>query len=162
MKNAFLYLAAVLIIAVLSSCSIGQLFDQFNAAPTAQLEPNKGRVVGTLLVRSGGSTQPVSGFNVYLAATVKDITGKDAFVGLERVNAPRAITDAQGTFIFQNIVPGNYGLVLDIGFDTILMLKPESEEGIILTVMPGKEVSLGTLLYESLPLPPRPQRPPYP
>ncbi len=111
-----------------------------------------GRVVGILQVRSTkDEPQPVKDTNLYLAGTIRDATGKEVLVGFDRVNSPRAITDDQGRFAFQNVAPGNYGLIYDLVFNAFLLSKPDSEDAVIITVPAGKETDLDTLLYDSLP-----------
>jgi hypothetical protein len=162
MKNHLLTIMLVLLVAGISACLSAPQTPP--STPTPTLASDKGRVVGTIQVRYGASAQPFRNYNLYLGETVKDNTGKDTFVGLDRVHSPRATTDDQGYFAFQNMTPGTYGLVLDTGNNAFLLLKPnqEKEEAIVVAVTPGKEVDLGTLLYDSLPIPPVPQPYPYP
>jgi hypothetical protein len=143
----------------LSACSSGSLPP---ATPTPTLAPDKGRVIGILQVREGETKKPVSNVNLYLGATVKDSTGKDSYVGFDRLHDPRAITDDKGHFAFQNVTPGNYGLIFDNGFNSYFLNKPNTEEGYLVSVETGKEIDLGTLVYDSLPLLPTPKPYPYP
>jgi hypothetical protein len=101
---------------------------------------------------------------LYLAETIKDNTGREVVAAMDRVRSPRTVTDDQGRFVFPNISPGNYGLVLDYVFESYLLLKPDSQEALLIEVSAEKQIDLGTLLYDSLPLP-QPTKPsivPYP
>jgi hypothetical protein len=162
MKNHLLKLWLVLTITVISACSSTP--ETPAPTPTPTLAPDKGRVVGTLQVRSGNSPQPMRNYSLYLGETVKDNQGKDTFVGLDRLHSPRATSDYQGHFGFQNIPPGTYGLIVDNVYTAFLLLKPsqDKEEAIIVTIAPGKEMDLGTLLYDNLPAAPTPPSYPYP
>jgi hypothetical protein len=148
MKN-LLIIASLFMIFAISGCASNSAPP---ATPTPTLAPDKGQIIGILQVRGGDSVKAVSNVNLYLGGTVKDSTGKDSYVGFDRLNDLRAIPDDNGHFAFYNITPGNYGLIFDNGFNAYFLNKPDSEEGLLVSVVPGKAVDLGILLYDSLPL----------
>lgn len=159
-KNVLVPLV-VLIAVILPACSVTPPAPLPTATPT--LAPDKGRVVGVMQVRTGTGVQGLYRYNLYLGRTIKDNSGKDIFVSLDRINSPRATTDEQGRFAFQNIDPGTYGMLLDTGNNSFQLLQPGKEEMIIVTVGAGTTVDLGTLVYDSVPTPPLPAQPyPYP
>jgi len=111
-----------------------------------------GRVSGILQVGS----HPAKNALLYLAETIKDSAGIDSFAAMDRIRSPKAVADDQGRFVFSNVPPGNYGLILDVITSSYLLMKPDSEEVLLIEVSAEKQVDLGTLLYDSLPLPPQP------
>lgn len=153
MKYHLFVLTAVLTFLGATSCSSISLLA---STPTATISPDLGRVTGTLQVRSGETVQPVKDVLLYLGETIKDNRGMESLVAFDRVHSPRTTTDAQGRFVFSDIKPGRYGLFLDTVVRSFLLLKPDSEEAILFEVSAGKETDVGTLIYESLPVTPRP------
>jgi hypothetical protein len=97
---------------------------------------------------------------LYLGEIIRDTTGKESLAGFDRVTSPRTTTDNQGHFVFANVRPGRYGLFLDTVVRAFLLLKPDSEDALIIEVSAGKETNLDTLLYDSLPISLEPK--PYP
>lgn len=153
MKYYLLALETILVLLITTACSFNSLLPN---TPTATLAPGMGRVTGVLQVGAREKPQPAKNALLYLAKTIKDSTGKDSVAALDRVHSPRTVTDNQGRFMFSNVPPGNYGLVLDIITNSFLLMKPGSEEALLIEVPAEKQVDLGTLLYDSLPLPSQP------
>ena len=153
MRHKVLAVGIFLGLLTVSACSNGPAVP---TTPTPTLAPDRGRVVGILQIREGNSSRPVSNVNLYLGGTIRDNTGKELMIGFERVSSPRAVTEANGYFAFHNIPTGNYGLILDMVFDSFLLAKPDADEAVLVSVSGGKQVDLGTLFYDSLPLVPTP------
>ena len=82
---------------------------------------------------------------------VDEKTGIEISAALDRSIAPKTITDENGEFTFSNVRPGRYGLILIVGTEIYLLLYPDSELGVLLTVEFG-EIDLGILDYSDLPL----------
>ncbi len=153
MKYYLLALETILVLLITTACSVASLPP---ITPTVTLAPGMSRVSGVLQVGSKERAQPAKNALLYLAETVKDSTGGDSFAALDRIRSPKTIADDQGRFVFSNVPPGNYGLILDVIKNSYLLMKPGSEEALLIEVSAGKQVDLGTLLYDSLPLPPQP------
>jgi hypothetical protein len=117
--------------------------------PTYTTDPQMGSVTGRLLLNDKG----VGDALLYLAAVVKDKSGKDIVAGLDRMNSPNVRTDTQGTFNFVNVAAGRYALILDVVTSQSMINYPDKETPIIVDVTAGKAVDLGVLNYDSLPLP---------
>ncbi len=183
MKNSKLVLIALIIIIVLSACSKAtivatqtpvatteqtaqypapQVVVTSNPAypdpvtplintpgPTWTPDPQMGKVFGTLLI----TNNPVKNINLYLAEVIIDASGRDVVAGLDRITAPNSVTDDQGLFNFINVKAGRYALILDVVTNQYLMNYPGKEEPIIIEVVAGKEVDLGKLNYDTLPIP---------
>jgi hypothetical protein len=153
MKYYLLALETILVLLITTACSVDSLPP---ITPTETLAPGMSRVTGVLQVGTREEPQPAKNALLYLAETLKDSTGIDSFAALDRIHSPRTVADDQGRFVFSNVPPGNYGLILDVITNSYLLMKPGSEEALLIEVSAEQQVDLGTLLYDSLPLPPQP------
>jgi len=153
MKYYLLALETILVLLIATACSVDSLPP---ITPTVTLAPGMSRVTGVLQVGTREESQPAKNALLYLAETIKDSTGSDSFAALDRIRSPRTVADDQGRFVFSNVPPGNYGLVLDVITNSYLLMKPGSEEALLIEVTAEQQVDLGTLLYDSLPLPSQP------
>jgi hypothetical protein len=120
-----------------------------NPLPTYTSDPNMGNVIGKLLLNNSA----VKNTTLYLAGLIKDASGRDVVAGLDRVKSPNTTTDNNGTFAFINIKAGSYALILDVVTNQYLMKYPSNNETIIIQVEVGKQLDLGDLNYDTLPLP---------
>jgi hypothetical protein len=84
---------------------------------------------------------------------MKDNNGNDIVAGLDLSKAETTTTGQDGSFTFVNVPLGRYALVLDIVNQQYLLSYPDKEEAIIMQVEAGKEINLGDLNYDELPLP---------
>lgn len=106
-------------------------------------------VTGKILFRS----KPVAGEILFLGTVLSDpVNGKELAVSLDRSNAPKSVTSSEGVFIFKNLPPGKYGLMLISGMDSFLLLDPKTQDAVILNVDDEKIYNLGLLDYDDLPL----------
>lgn len=121
------------------------------AEPTPTQDATLGRVKGRLLENS----RPAPNVILYLAEVVKDPSGTEMVVSYDRSTSPNTTTDEQGNFVFVNINPGRYGLILDIVVDAYFLHYPGGEnKQILFSVEVDQETDLGKLDYDDLPLPP--------
>jgi len=97
--------------------------------------------------------QPVKNVILYLAETIKDSAGVDSVAAVDRVRSPRTVSNDRGHFLFSNVPPGTYGLVIDFITTSYLLWYPNAEKPLLIQVSAGEETALGTLLYDTLPLP---------
>jgi hypothetical protein len=112
-------------------------------------DPSMGYVLGKLLNKN----TPIPNISLYLAEVITDSTGKQQVAGLDPRNSPNTITDEQGNFVFTQLKPGSYALILDIVTNQFLLNYPNTEKPIILQVEAGKENNLGDLNFNDLTLP---------
>lgn len=122
-------------------------------APAASIPTPKsdqvGVVVGKLLNRKPQSDlKPLAGAPVYLGKILKSQQGAEGMVELAKETAPKATVDAQGQFVFSDVPPGRYGLMLDTPLGAILLNKPVTGEGMIADVGGGKTFDFGELHYD--------------
>lgn len=120
-------------------------------APTLTVtpDPTKGAITGTLLRNNKGVPEAI----IYLAEIIKDDQGKDSLAGLDPTKSPSTTTNADGVFVFANIAPGKYQLVLSTVINYYFLYYPGGKQEIIVTVEPNKTFEVGELNYDSLPIP---------
>lgn len=117
--------------------------------PIPQPSSTTGVIVGTIKVNN----EPVPNLTVYLAEVLTDDVGIERVASYDRINSPRAFTNETGQFVFSNIEPGKYGLVLDTVISAYLLHKPQEETALIIAVEAGQQTDVEMLNYDSLPLP---------
>ncbi len=120
--------------------------------PTVTPDVTKGYITGALRLNGQG----VGDIILYLAEIVKDSSGQDRGATLSPVLSPNTTTDIEGKFIFTNISPGKYQLVLYTVINAYFLYYPGEKKEIIVTVEAGKTVEVGVLDYDTLPLPTAP------
>ncbi len=120
-----------------------------NPSPTEAIDPQMGIVQGTL----SRNHVPVPDISLYLADVMKDSNGNDLVAGLDLTTAESTTTGPDGSFTFLNIKPGRYALILDVITQQFLLSYPDKQDAIIMQVEAGKEINLGELNYDELPLP---------
>jgi hypothetical protein len=81
---------------------------------------------------------------------------RPGFVSVDKMTAPRAQFDQEGKFIFTNVPPGKYSLVLDLIISTIVLKDPESGGDLLIDVVEGETVDMGTLVYPDVNVSPQP------
>jgi hypothetical protein len=118
-----------------------------SSSPTQ--DHNKGSIKGRLLMNN----QPVADAILSFAEVIRDSDGREMVVSYDPASSPTTNTDSQGNFYFKNIDPNKYGLILDTIIKSYLLHYPEEENSqIVILVEKGKEVDLGDLNYDSLPI----------
>ena len=125
--------------------------DELYATPGAipQAASSSGVVVGMIQVNK----EPIPNLTIYLAEVLIDGEGQERVASYDRVNSPRAFTNEEGQFVFSNIQPGNYGLVLDTVLSSYLLHLPQEDVALIITVEAGEATSIELLNYDDLPIP---------
>jgi hypothetical protein len=119
--------------------------------PTIEIKVNEdtGFVTGTLEFLEANDSKPVSNISLFLAEVLKDESGIPRVVSVNRADSPRAATDIKGQFVFSNIPPGEYGIVLDIVVKAYLLPEPGSDSDLLIQVEPGEIIDLGLLQYDA-------------
>ena len=115
-------------------------------------DPTKGSASGILMLENNQGASSVANAILYLAETLRGDSGEESLAAFDRVRSPRTQTDDQGRFVFMNVQPGKYGLVLDTVVNSYLLLWPGEQEAILIEISKGETVDLGTLTFDSLPL----------
>ena len=119
------------------------------AGPVPTPASDKGVITGHLLING----EPVSTVILYLADVTKDDQGIERLAGFSRTSSPTAQVDLEGKFVFADVPPGRYGLVLDTIHSAYLLHQPGEEIEWLFEVIAGELLDLGNLDYDSLPIP---------
>ncbi len=117
-------------------------------APTPTYDAQMGIVRGRLLEAKA----PVKDLIVFLAEIAKDAKGTELAASFSATDSPRMNTTENGEFVFMNVKPGRYSIVLYTGMDAWLLNYPDKKEPILFTVEAGKTVDIGDLNYDDIPL----------
>jgi hypothetical protein len=111
--------------------------------------PGKGIVIGVLLRDNLGlPLEAMTKTRLYLGP-VKTTTGGERFVSHSANVDPVTFTGEDGTFIFTDIEPGSYGLIVATPISSVLMRHHDSGEEVVFTVEAGETVDLGELHFLS-------------
>ncbi len=104
--------------------------------------------VGGVLVREldNGGYQSVVPLDLFLAEMILDSNGQAMFVG-KTDNSPSANLFETGVFIFQNVVPDTYALIIDLGFSQF-PINDENGEIRLIEVVPGEALDLGQVFIQ--------------
>lgn len=112
---------------------------------------DKSTITGRLQVNPA-DPHPVVGAILYLAEIIPESSGTPYLAGFERTHSPRTLTDAAGQFVFVDVDPQQYSLVLDRVSEAYLLGHPNQAPGdFIFEAVAGQVLDLGTLTYVSLP-----------
>ncbi len=104
--------------------------------------------VGGVLVREldNGGYQSVVPIDLFLAEMVLDSNGQPMFVGKTDASPSANLFDT-GVFVFQNVVPDTYGLIIDLGFSQF-PINDENGEIRLVEVVSGEAIDLGQVFVE--------------
>ena len=105
-------------------------------------------ITGVLLVEPG--PKPVASTLLALGGVVEN-NGTPMLASLE-ATSPRALTDINGRFVFTNIPPGKYTLILDKVFESYLLNHPKDQSDLLIIPEAGQVFDLGNLVYSELPI----------
>ncbi len=107
-------------------------------------------VTGYILKNKTSPTPP----GTVLLALGKVIIGPDGMpmvARFDRDEAPHTLTDINGRFVFTDVPPGQYTLIVDRISDAFMLKHPDTGEDFIITASAGEIVDLGEIVYNTLP-----------
>lgn len=132
------FLITLLLVTLLISCGTSQ---SPQTTVVVQTKPGTGIITGTMLDENDA---PIEGLGVYVAT----IEG-DGVIGFSVNNAPRGITESNGTFIIPDIQPGTYSLAYWTPGPSGLIGDPKGiDQPVKVTVTVGQTVSAGNLIIQ--------------
>lgn len=144
--SLFIILGAV---AFSTACSNSKPSDRLlnhDIIPTATADT--GVVHG--IVQSFDTKQPLStdanGIDVYLAEILENEDGSLRFAGFDRKTAPVTAADENGQFVFTNVAPGAYAIVIKSPLSEVIAVQassPDQEAEVIISA--GEVVDVGTV-----------------
>jgi hypothetical protein len=117
--------------------------------PTAAQD--KGVVHGILL--EADSKQPLTeakGVDVFLGAVLRSADNPQGLASLDKLTAPRADPDDSGRFVFADVPPGEYALIVRSPISEVVARKLDQSGDVIVTVVPGNAIDLGEV-YSKFP-----------
>jgi hypothetical protein len=101
-----------------------------------------GTITGKLVTSPPGRSP--AGVTLYLAALLPLTPGPDYLIGMDLANSPRTVVYEDGRFLFPNIAPNRYALVLWTPNQSAYAQDPaNSDKELIVTVAAGQIVELG-------------------
>jgi hypothetical protein len=104
---------------------------------------DNGVVIGYMMVQ--GENKPYAGI-LYLGGMVyADNPDAPPMVGFSVETSPKADMDQVGRFVFKDVKPGDYGLVLWNPVSFFLLNEPNTEKSIKVVVKKGEVIDLGTV-----------------
>lgn len=112
-----------------------------------------GSVVGSVVVKSPTVDKAVVDVIVALAEVIKRTDGPPRATGYDPAHSPQTAFDHQGHFVINNVPPGDYGIIVDWGKSAFMLNDPKTGNGIVITVKANAVTDIGTLTYQSLPMP---------
>jgi len=115
--------------------------------PDVTKDPTMGSVIGRILENG----KPVEYADLYLAELLINEEGKEVAFAFDYSTSPRTQSDKDGRFEFVNLPTGEYGLVYDVGAESVLLLDPATGGQLKIEVMSGVELDAGDLDFSELP-----------
>lgn len=113
----------------------------------------KAVLVGSLVQKGidGAPDKPYENLRLFLGILLVADDGKSTLARVDALKAPQAITDAEGNFVFSDLVPDRYVLVLQVPPNNLIKLNnPETGLDMIIDVEGGKITDIGPQ-YHDLP-----------
>ncbi|MEZ4510982.1 MAG: hypothetical protein R3C62_03830 [Chloroflexota bacterium] len=107
-------------------------------------------VVGGVLIRelTDQGFMPLNPQKLLLGEIVHTASDEPAYVSVDDQTSPQAELFPTGVFIFRNVAPGTYGLVVDLGFTQFLVNQPDGSQ-FLFTVEPGQALDLGQVITQT-------------
>ena len=107
---------------------------------------DKAVITGTLVQKGsdGNPDFPYEGLRVYLGILLVADDGKSTLARVDPMKAPQAITDAEGRFVFQDIEPTEYILVLQVPPNNLMKLNdPVTGKDMLIEAKAGEITDIG-------------------
>ena len=107
-----------------------------------------GSVKGELYLQG----KPMNKVLLFLSDIHKDDHGEERLVSIDYNTKIRAETQADGSFLFVNVPPKRYALVLVVMPNSFLLLNPKDQAAMVVPVDAGQATNMGRLDYDALPI----------
>jgi hypothetical protein len=126
-----------------------QPFNILTSTPAQLPQPAPGTSIISGILKIENTDQPMVGVELYLAQHI-GVTPDTPIYKLDLESAPYAITGDNGRFIFEDVPPGRYAIVIWIPFNSFLVRNPTTGSELLIDVEPNRIYDIGTL-YERHP-----------
>jgi hypothetical protein len=119
--------------------------DPERSLPRPQAETG---TVGGVLIReiTDHGFVPLTPYELILGSVILDSQGRPALLGYDDTSQ-RAETFPTGIFVFSNVPPGNYGLIVNMGFTQFPVTGDDGGE-LVITVEEGSVLDLGQVIVQ--------------
>lgn len=121
-------------------------------APTSIPTPASDRasMTGVIAKKVGESGEEVyPNIRLYVGILLIDSTGQKTLARVDEKNAPQTRTDQQGRFVFKDLEPGKYILVVQVPPNNLMKLNhPETGRDMVIELAAGELKDMGTLYYD--------------
>jgi hypothetical protein len=127
-----------------TNTAAGSASETSRAIPTATQD--KGVVYGILMQID--TKQPLTeaqGVDVFLGAILRSGDNAQSLASLDKTTAPRADPDANGRFVFADVPPGEYAIVVRSPVSEVVARKLDQPGDVIVVVVAGKAIDLGEI-----------------
>ena len=114
---------------------------------------DKGVLTGSLVQKGvdGNPDKPYEGLRVFLGSLIPSEDGKSTLARVNSLEAPTTITDINGKFVFDDLEPDTYILVLQVPPNMLIKLNdPETGQDMLVEIPGGKVTDIGPQ-YHDLP-----------
>jgi hypothetical protein len=115
--------------------------------PLTLRPPASGKANIRGILTSGADKQPDVTYLLLAKAVAADKPGFAPMLSYSEDNSPRAVQDQTGLFVFFDVDPGQYGLVISSALGGTVITDPSLNppQAMIITVAAGDDKDLGTL-----------------
>lgn len=110
--------------------------------PPPKPAPGTGVIIGVIKVEH--TNQPMAGVELYLARHI-GATPDTPMYSMEPGSAPRAIVGDNGQFMFKDVPPGRYAIVVWNPMNSFLARDPATGRELVIDVQPDQVYNVGTL-----------------
>jgi hypothetical protein len=117
--------------------------------PPAPASQDVGVATGIML--GGNPPLPGVGMILRLADVLVDSDGTPLSASLNKETAPTTLVGGSGQFIFTDVPPGRYAIVVDLISTSVVLRDPASGDDLLVDVTGGEITDIGKLIYPDLP-----------
>lgn len=117
------------------------------AQPTITIPvPSSGKAVVAGRVSQSRTGEAIALTKVFLARIYYSADGSNAVYGLDVRTAPRALTTTDGRFVFVDVEPGEYLVMVgDPTFSGSVKYSDSAGKDVVLKLVPGQTINLGDI-----------------
>ena len=126
-------------------------FEEYIIVDIPTPSKNLATITGVLKQHGPDTPKPVSGLLLGLADIIPGETGEPIIASFNQGSSPKTLTDDNGRFVFVDVSPVQYALILDKISDSFLLNDPNTGGDFLFTVEANQILDLGELVYDTLP-----------
>ncbi len=104
-----------------------------------------------MLLDIDGDSKPIHGIILYLGEIITLSNGSPGMAAVDKQTAPSTISSGVGQFLFEDVEPGEYVLIVDQIAQTFILNNPGGGD-MIIDVQPNQITDIGELRYSEFPI----------